>query len=69
MDATVVGTWLLAAAASISSEVVFTEAEAADEVDAWLDGNSNHLLNQAQPIDGLTLTIDANATRSENPCP
>ncbi|MEX0272212.1 hypothetical protein AB3R30_24115 [Leptolyngbyaceae cyanobacterium UHCC 1019] len=62
MDAAVVGTWLLAAATSISSEVSFTEAEAAGGVDAWLYGTSHHLLNQAQPIEGLTLTIGADAT-------
>lgn len=65
MDTAVVGTWLLAAATAISSEVAFTETETAGGVDAWLYGSSNHLLDQAQPLEGLKLTIGADATFTE----
>lgn len=65
MDATVVGTWLLAAAISINSEVDLTETATAGGIDAWLYGSSNHLLNQAQPLEGLKLTIGADATFAE----
>ena len=65
MEISAVGVWLLTAAIAIDDEVDLEGLPAEDQIDEWLYSAGYDLINEAELIAGLKLTIHADDTFTE----
>ncbi len=66
MKPSIAGVWHLSAWLSANGQVPFVgDQPAANGVDNWLYGNSNELVAQTKPIQGLTLRINSDGSFTE----
>ncbi|MBW4579077.1 MAG: hypothetical protein KME42_05810 [Tildeniella nuda ZEHNDER 1965/U140] len=65
MEIPPVGVWLLTAATAIDDEVDLEGLPAADQIDEWLYSTAYDLIDEAEPVSGLKLTIHADGTFTE----
>jgi len=65
MEIPPVGIWLLTAATAINNEVDLEGLPAADQIDEWLYSVRYDLIDEAEPVAGMKLTIHADDTFTE----
>lgn len=65
MEISAVGVWLLTAATATNDEVDLDGLPAEDQIDEWLYSTGYDLIDEAEPIAGLKLTIHADSTFTE----